>query len=94
MYKILIIAGEPSGDNLGSKLIKEMKIQFEEKFHSNNPKKKELLFQGIGGLKMQNEGFVCLYKIEELSIMGFFDVFKRIRKIYSIIFASKFLFIS
>ena len=87
MYKILIIAGEPSGDNLGSKLIKEMKIQFEEKFHSNNSKKKELLFQGIGGLKMQNEGFVCLYKIEELSIMGFFDVFKRIRKIYSIIFA-------
>ena len=87
MYKILIIAGEPSGDNLGSKLIKEMKIQFEEKFHSNNSKKEELLFQGIGGLKMQNEGFVCLYKIEELSIMGFFDVFKRIRKIYSIIFA-------
>ena len=31
MYKILIIAGEPSGDNLGSKLIKEMKIQFNEK---------------------------------------------------------------
>ena len=25
MYKILIIAGEASGDNLGSKLIKEMK---------------------------------------------------------------------
>ena len=33
MYKILIIAGEPSGDNLGSNLIKEMKIQFEEIVH-------------------------------------------------------------
>ena len=94
MYKILIIAGEPSGDNLGSKLIKEMKIQFDKEVDPKNSQNKKLYFQGIGGLKMQNEGFVCLYKIEELSIMGFFDVFKRIRKIYSIIFASKFLFIS
>ena len=30
MYKILIIAGEPSGDSLGSKLIKEMQNQFQE----------------------------------------------------------------
>ena len=87
MYKILIIAGEPSGDNLGSNLIKEMKIQFEEIVHSKNYQNKELLFQGIGGPKMKNEGFVCLYKIDELSIMGFFDVFKSLRKIYSIIFA-------
>ena len=87
MYKILIIAGEPSGDNLGSKLIKEMKIQFDEEFDPKNSQNKKLLFQGIGGPKMQNEGFVCLYKIEELSIMGFFDVFKSLRKIYSIIFA-------
>ena len=36
MYKILIIAGEASGDNLGSKLIKEMKIQFDEKDESKN----------------------------------------------------------
>ncbi len=87
MYKILIIAGEPSGDNLGSKLIKEMKIQFDEEVDQKNSQNKKLLFQGIGGPKMQNEGFVCLYKIEELSMMGFFDVFKSLRKIYSIIFA-------
>ena len=30
MNKILVIAGEPSGDSLGSKLIKEMKTQFHE----------------------------------------------------------------
>ena len=60
MYKILIITGEPSGDNLGSKLIKEMKIQFDEKVDSKNFQNKKLLFQGIGGPKMQNEGFVCL----------------------------------
>ena len=46
MYKILIITGEPSGDNLGSKLIKEMKIQFDEKVDSNNFQNKKLLFQG------------------------------------------------
>ena len=87
MYKILIIAGEPSGDNLGSKLIKEMKIQFDEEVDQKNSQNKKLHFQGIGGPKMQNEGFVCLYKIKDLSIMGFFDVFKSLRKIYSIIFA-------
>ena len=44
MYKILIIAGEPSGDNLGSKLIKEMKIQFDEEVDPKNSKIKKIAF--------------------------------------------------
>ena len=85
MYKILVIAGEPSGDSLGSKLIKEMKAQFQESInlHKSNPK--ELVFQGVGGLKMKNEGLVCLHRVEDLSIMGVTEVITSIPKIYSII---------
>ena len=80
MHKILVIAGEPSGDSLGSKLIKEMKTQFQEIINLNKSHQKELVFQGIGGSKMKNEGLVCLYRVEDLSLMGFFDVHKSIEK--------------
>ncbi len=85
MYKILIITGEPSGDNLGSKLIKEMKNQFQENIDLNKSHQKKIVFQGIGGIKMKNEGFTCLYQIEDLSIMGIFEVLGNIPKIYSMI---------
>ena len=85
MYKILVIAGEPSGDILGSKLIKEMKTQFQEINKLNRSHQKELIFQGIGGLKMKNEGLVCLYRVEDLSLMGITEVISSIPKIYSII---------
>ena len=85
MYKILVIAGEPSGDILGSKLIKEMKTQFQEIIKLNKSHQKELIFQGIGGSKMKNEGLVCLYRVEDLSLMGITEVLSSIPKIYSII---------
>ena len=89
MYKILIIAGEPSGDSLGSKLIKEMKTQFQENIDLNKSHKKELIFQGIGGPKMKNEGLICLYRVEDLSVMGITEVLSSIPKIYSIISSIK-----
>ena len=79
MYKILIIAGEPSGDNLGSKLIKEMKIQFDEEVDQKIPKIKNYFFKELVVLRCKMR-ILCLYKIEELSIMGFFDVFKSLEK--------------
>ena len=80
MYKILVIAGEPSGDILGSKLIKEMKTQFQEIINLNKSHQKELIFQGIGGSKMKNEGLVCLYRVEDLSLMGITEVISSIPK--------------
>ena len=85
MHKILVIAGEPSGDSLGSKLIKEMKTQFQEIINLNKSHQKELVFQGIGGSKMKNEGLVCLYRVEDLSLMGITEVISSLPKIYSII---------
>ena len=89
MYKILVIAGEPSGDSLGSKLIKEMKDQFQEIINLNKSHQKELVFQGVGGPKMKHEGLVCLYRIEDLSVMGITEVIRSIPKIYSIIVSIK-----
>ncbi len=65
-----IIAGEASGDLLGSKLIKEIKqIQPNTKFI------------GIGGELMKKAGLEAIFGIEELSVMGFLEVLPHIPKL-------------
>ncbi len=68
--KILIVAGEASGDLHGSSLIRELK--------SINP---HLQFLGIGGDRMRKEGLELVYHIDKLSIMGFFEVLKNLNLI-------------
>jgi lipid-A-disaccharide synthase len=65
--KILIVAGEASGDLHGSSLIRELK-------NINS----YLQFFGIGGDRMRKEGMELVYHIDKLSIMGFFEVLKNI----------------
>jgi lipid-A-disaccharide synthase len=65
--KILIVAGEASGDLHGSGLIRELK-------NINS----FLQFFGIGGDRMKKEGMELIYHIDRLSIMGFFEVLKNI----------------
>ncbi len=68
--KFFIIAGEASGDLLGSKLIAELKTQ-------NSGAE----FFGVGGKLMQEQGLVSLFPMEELSIMGFLEVVPHIPKL-------------
>ena len=72
--KFFIIAGETSGDLLGAKLIKEIKSRFE------NPEK-ELEFIGVGGKMMKDEGFLSIFNMEELSVMGFAEVLPHIPRL-------------
>jgi lipid-A-disaccharide synthase len=65
--KILIVAGEASGDLHGSSLIRELK-------NINS----HLQFFGIGGDRMKKEGMELIYHIDKLSIMGFFEVLKNL----------------
>ena len=58
-----IVAGEPSGDLHGAKLITAMK--------KRTP---DIRFVGHGGDKMCKEGLEMLYHIDQLSIMGFSEV--------------------
>lgn len=66
--KIGIVAGEASGDLIGSRLIRALKAL--------NP---EIEFIGIAGPKMVAEGAISLFPMEKLSLHGFgFDVLKEI----------------
>ncbi len=65
--KIVIIAGEASGDLHGSCLLRELK-----KINPN------LDIFGIGGDKMKKEGVELIFHIDRLSIMGFWEVLKNL----------------
>ncbi len=63
--KYFIIAGESSGDEHGSLLMKEMA-------HLDQ----HISFEGIGGKKMTAQGLSSLYSIEKMAVMGFVEVLK------------------
>ncbi len=72
--KIFMMAGEASGDYLGSKLIKNL-----NKLNNN------IEFMGIGGQCMEECNLVPLFHISELSIMGILEVFGKIFHIKKLI---------
>jgi lipid-A-disaccharide synthase len=73
MKKIAIIAGEASGDILGSRLI-----------HALRQLDPAIQFEGIGGEEMENAGCDCLYPMERLAVMGFAEVFSRLPELLNI----------
>ncbi len=77
-YKFFIIAGEASGDLLGSKLIAELKKQLINRSCSFE-------FIGVGGKLMQEQGLEAIFAIEELSLMGFVEILPHIPKLIKLI---------
>jgi len=71
--KVLIIAGETSGDLHGASLVKEM-LHF-------NP---NLRFYGVGGEKMREVGVKLVAEISELAVVGITEVFFRLKNIYKV----------
>ncbi|MBP56862.1 MAG: lipid-A-disaccharide synthase [Rhodobiaceae bacterium] len=65
--KIYIVAGEPSGDILGDKLIKTLQKKL------NSP-----IFNGVGGERMQSNNFISLFEMSDISIFGIFPVLKKL----------------
>jgi lipid-A-disaccharide synthase len=64
---ILIVAGEPSGDNIGGLLAAELKLL-----------RPDLELFGLGGDRMDVSGVEIRYHINQLSFLGFWEVVKHI----------------
>jgi len=66
--RIVILATEPSGDFLGSKLIKNLQ------------KNKKVVILGVGGEQMKAAGFKSWVPIDQFNAIGIFEVLIRIVK--------------
>lgn len=69
--KVYLIAGEPSGDLLGSRLMRSLR----------NKTSDNVEFYGIGGDTMEEAGLKSLFDISELAVMGIIEVIPSIPKV-------------
>lgn len=67
---IAILAGEDSGDQLGADLIVALRQRYPQ-----------ARFVGIGGRRMQAQGFESWYDIHELSLFGFAEVISHLPRL-------------
>ena len=70
MKKVFILTGEPSGDKLASKIIKQLKKE------SPN-----LEYLSVGGENLESLGIQSIYELKEITYIGFTNVFLNIFKI-------------
>src|SRR5487761_2238980 len=70
---IAMVAGEASGDLLGSHLISALKAA-----------RSDLEFVGIGGPKMQSAGLQVMFPMEKLAVNGYVDALLHYREIVGI----------
>src|SRR5690625_1888093 len=67
---IALVAGEASGDQLGGNLIPALRERFPG-----------ARFVGVGGPRMQAEGFEAWHDIDRLSVMGFAEVLRHLPRL-------------
>jgi lipid-A-disaccharide synthase len=72
---VFLVAGEASGDRLGAALIRALRERTGGTIH----------FAGVGGPEMAAEGVPSLFPIDDLSIIGFTAIPRRLPKILRLI---------
>jgi lipid-A-disaccharide synthase len=73
LLRVGMVAGEASGDLLAAHLMGALKAR-----------RRGMLFAGIGGPRMINEGFESLYPMEKLSVRGYAEVLRNYSEIMGI----------
>jgi lipid-A-disaccharide synthase len=71
--RIVIVAGETSGDNLAAGLIRELRAR-----------RPALEFEGVAGPAMVAAGCRAWESIERLSVMGLFEVVRHLPRLYAV----------
>ncbi|HEY7776519.1 MAG TPA: lipid-A-disaccharide synthase, partial [Kineobactrum sp.] len=71
--RVGILAGEASGDILGSRMLAALRLRYPD-----------LQVEGIGGPLMQAQGLNSLFPMERLSVMGFIEPLKRLPELLRI----------
>ncbi|KAG8642104.1 hypothetical protein MANES_12G056701v8 [Manihot esculenta] len=69
--RVFIVAGEVSGDTIGSRLMASLKKL------SPTP----IRFSGVGGSMMSKEGLVSLFPMENIAVMGIWELLPHLNKI-------------
>lgn len=75
-HRVMIIAGEASGDLHGAGVVRELK-----------KREPDIEIYGIGGDKMAHEGMRLIYHIREMGFMGFVEVIRHLPMIRGMLFA-------
>lgn len=78
--RIGIVAGEASGDILGADLIRSLRTLLD----TQESPAQAIRFEGVGGPRMQAEGFQSLVPMERLSVMGLVEPLKRLPELLGI----------
>lgn len=73
-HKIFVLAGEASGDQLGGAIMKHLK--------DIEP---EVSFEGVGGISMKGQGLESLMPMEELCVMGIWEIIDHLPRLLKLI---------
>ena len=73
VFKVMIVAGEASGDLHGAYLVQAMKVMMPN-----------VSFCGVGGHKMQQAGVTLLSNVSDLAVMGLVEVLGRLKTILGV----------
>ncbi|MEP5567965.1 MAG: lipid-A-disaccharide synthase [Halioglobus sp.] len=71
--RIGVLAGEASGDILGSRVLQALRNECDE-----------LIVEGIGGPLMEAQGLTSMFPMDRLSVMGFVEPLKRLPELLNI----------